>query len=327
MLSWKKVLAPLALLCAAAPARAQIEPSRHFSKEYQLRAVETIVRISILFEHNGVQGSGVCVGFDGKHSYILTCAHVLQGADRAADTRLEFFTERSYPNPSAVHTASFQFWLDKENDLGLIKVAATVPSRIAISPGDAELKVNTPVLAVGCGKSAPPVAQVGKLIGRDPLNDFLVDRGAIGGRSGGALISNHGLVGILARASDDRTHAVNLWKIHAFLKKTGHARLLPASREPEAPASVAGTVWVGSEDLEGFGELTFQLQKDGTAVMIDSKSTVKGTWTQDGAQVVIRFANCAYTGRFNGGTLAGQGRFFADGQGRGEPWNFRVARK
>src|SRR5262249_22604147 len=122
MFSWKTVLVPLALLCAAAPARAQIEPSRHFSKEYQFKAVQTIVRITILFQTNGTQGSGVCVGFDGTHSYILTCAHVLEGADRAATTKLEFFTERSYPNPSAVHTTGFQFCLDKANDLGLINL-------------------------------------------------------------------------------------------------------------------------------------------------------------------------------------------------------------
>jgi hypothetical protein len=54
-----------------------------------------------------------------------------------------------------------------------------------------------------------------------------MDRGAIGGRSGGALLSAGGLIGILARRSDGQTHAVNYWKIRRFLHSTGHGWLLP----------------------------------------------------------------------------------------------------
>src|SRR5262249_39165321 len=154
-------------------------------------------------------------------------------------------------------------------------------------------------------------------------------RGAVGGRSGGAIISAHGLIGILSRGREDCTVAVNHWKIHRFLKGTG--RVVSPKGAPGAPApgsaSLAGTTWKGSEDLDGFGKLTFQFHADGTAMMIDAKGTVKGTSAQQGPRVVIRFANCVYRGQVNGQRLSGSARFIENGRPRGQTWAFAVVKQ
>jgi hypothetical protein len=86
-------------------------------------------------------------------------------------------------------------------------------------------------------------------------------------------------------------------------------------------ADLADTSWQGGEDLAGFGELSFQFQNDGTAVMVDARSRVRGSWSQDGADVTIRFQNCVYQGRMQGGELSGTAQYL-DGD---QSWTFRVA--
>jgi hypothetical protein len=288
-----------------------------------MRGVQTVVRIRLDYQDQWVSGSGVCIGDNGQHTFILSCAHVIEGADKAKSTKVDFFSENKYPDPCYSATDGFTFWLDRDNDLALIKVAATGGTWTDICPPNAELKFNIPVLAIGCGKFTPPVAQVGKLAGQDNLKDFVINRGAIGGRSGGAVFSaQHGLIGIIARTSDDQTHAVNHWKIHRFLKNINYAGLLKKTDG----TSVAGTTWTGKENLQGFGKLTFEFQADGTATMIDAKNTVKGTWTQEGQKVVIRFSNCVYVGEIKGQQLSGTGQFMEKDQPKGKQWTFSVTR-
>jgi hypothetical protein len=90
---------------------------------------------------------------------------------------------------------------------------------------------------------------------------------------------------------------------------------------------MAGTTWSGTENLQGFGKLTFEFHGDGTAVMIDARSTVQGTWAQQGREVVIRFNNCVYVGEIQGQQMRGSAHFVENGQPRGEPWTFTVTRK
>jgi hypothetical protein len=225
----RKVLSVLALLWLALPARAQIEVSRHFGEDVQRRAFETIVRINVDHGNYAVQGSGVCIRSANGKSYILTCAHVLKDVEKAKGTVIEVFTRDSYPNPSKTYrTSGYRYWRNHKTDLALIVAKIDVPSSVKLCRKTTKVPVGTPVLAVGCGAGAPPVCQVGRVKGQDSDKDFVMDRGAIGGRSGGALVSASGLIGILARRSDDgETFAVNCWKIHQFLRSSGHSWLIP----------------------------------------------------------------------------------------------------
>jgi hypothetical protein len=212
-------------------AHAQIEKSKYCTEEAQFNSLEAVVRITLGFDGKLTLGSGCCVGGKNNYLYILSCAHVLETAANAKSTKIDFFTKAKYPNPERSITEPFTFWLDKDKDLALIKVPMTGKQRIFyICPEDVKLKWNIPVLCVGCGYGGPPVCQVGKLIAQDNRDDFVVDRGGIGGRSGGAVIAAQGLIGIHARGSDDRSYAVNFWKIHQFLNNLNHGWLL--KREP-----------------------------------------------------------------------------------------------
>lgn len=93
---------------------------------------------------------------------------------------------------------------------------------------------------------------------------------------------------------------------------------------PDTPvASVAGTVWTGTESLTSFGALTFEFHAGGKAVMIDAQATVNGNWAQTGDQVTITFQNCVYVGRIQGNVLAGTARYT---QGDPRDWTFSVTR-
>ncbi len=114
--------------------------------------------------------------------------------------------------------------------------------------------------------------------------------------------------------TDDRTWTFSL----------SFAGTTPPPQPPDVqPASVAGTVWTGTEALAGFGALTFEFHADGKAVMIDARSTVGGTWSQTGNQVTVIFRNCVYIGRIQGNVLAGNARAT---EGASRDWTFSVTR-
>ena len=93
---------------------------------------------------------------------------------------------------------------------------------------------------------------------------------------------------------------------------------------PEVNQSIsANGTWTGTENLAGFGNLTFVFQEGGKATMTDAKSTGNGSWTQTGRDVTIRFSNCVYTGQITGVVLQGTAQW-NDGT---RTWSFRVEKK
>jgi hypothetical protein len=92
-----------------------------------------------------------------------------------------------------------------------------------------------------------------------------------------------------------------------------------APQQHTAAKNVAGSTWTGSENLPGYGKLTFAFRAGGAVTMFDAKGETQGTWTQSGDQVAIRFNGCVYQGRINGQTLSGSGRLT-----QGQTWTFQV---
>ncbi len=104
----------------------------------------------------------------------------------------------------------------------------------------------------------------------------------------------------------------------------GHALALKRYVPPAPVAGgVAGTTWIGTESLKGFGALTMQFEPDGKAIMIDAKSTVNGQWTQVGHRVTITFQNCVYVGDVMGQTLSGNANY-TNGEGA---WTFSLTQR
>ncbi len=122
---------------------------------------------------------------------------------------------------------------------------------------------------------------------------------------------------------------------HAIWNPLGGAAQAPAPALNGGPApnanppvqlvaNIVGTTWNGSENLPGFGKLTFQFRAGGAATMIDAKATTEGNWTQNGNDVTINFQGCVYQGRINGQSISGSGRITTGGQA-GQTWSFQVA--
>lgn len=98
------------------------------------------------------------------------------------------------------------------------------------------------------------------------------------------------------------------------------------AQTPQGIPYLAGTIWVGSEDVFQLnGKLGFAFSADGKVVMADAhtvsnnpKTFIHGRWFQNGSLVEIRFSNCVYRGQLNGNYLSGTA------QGNGLQWAFRL---
>jgi hypothetical protein len=82
-------------------------------------------------------------------------------------------------------------------------------------------------------------------------------------------------------------------------------------------------VYTGTENLKGYGKLSFTLQSGGKVVMHDAKQTVHGTWSKSGNQVTLSFpqVGATYHGTMNGFQISGHAT-----DTKGQNWTFSVNR-
>jgi hypothetical protein len=92
---------------------------------------------------------------------------------------------------------------------------------------------------------------------------------------------------------------------------------------PLVPQPVQQQVWTGDEDLAGYGALTFRLQANGKAVMVDAKDSLVGAWAASGNTITLTFGggNIVYTGTIDGQTMSGTA---TDNR---KTWNFSLTRQ
>ncbi len=93
-----------------------------------------------------------------------------------------------------------------------------------------------------------------------------------------------------------------------------------ASAQAQNPPPQVSMVGVGSEDLQGFGPLTFRYFLGQRVEMTDAAGIVQGTWQINGNEVVMAFYNSTvmYRGTFQGNRLSGRA---SNGQ---VSWNWSV---
>jgi len=90
---------------------------------------------------------------------------------------------------------------------------------------------------------------------------------------------------------------------------------------------LTNTTWRGTENLAGFGALRFEFKKNNVVIMTDAARVVNGTWTRNGSDVTITFANCQYRGAIDGNVMTGTAHFTDPRFGpRAAPWTFTVTR-
>jgi hypothetical protein len=96
----------------------------------------------------------------------------------------------------------------------------------------------------------------------------------------------------------------------------------PKAQTVQTPGTFAGSTWSGSENLGGFGKLTFVFKDAKKAIMVDAKSTVEGSYEVKGQNITIRFGNCVYNGTINGNVLSGTAQYTSQNS---PTWAWNVA--
>jgi hypothetical protein len=83
-----------------------------------------------------------------------------------------------------------------------------------------------------------------------------------------------------------------------------------------------GAAWIGSETLQGYGQLEFRFEPNQVAVMKDRDGNSYGRWTKTNNQVRLTFydGTVVYDGRITDKTISGTAR-----NAKGS-WTFNVAR-
>ena len=97
----------------------------------------------------------------------------------------------------------------------------------------------------------------------------------------------------------------------------------PPPKGPDLAVELVKSVWMGTEDLSGFGKLRFDFCTSTEVVVRDAKDASTGKWKMTSATVRLVMAGSEYVGQVNGDTIIGTGR---SKQG-GVSWKFAVNRK
>ncbi len=87
------------------------------------------------------------------------------------------------------------------------------------------------------------------------------------------------------------------------------ASLAAPANANEQQANSNTNVWVGSENLPGYGRLEFRFADGGGVVMIDAREVSVGSFRRSGDTITITFPGRAtYTGTIEGSTMWGTAR-------------------
>jgi hypothetical protein len=200
--------------------RAQAQKDSVYSLAVQEAYLESVVRIKADEGPILSQGSGVCVAYDEKTGWavILTAAHVVKDAKQLS---FEVFTSASLPNAArSYESPEAKWWWNEKDDVAVIAVRMWVPRSARLANDPAAISKGDHVFSVGCGIGFPPVCDVGDITDFSENGDYVIRRGAVGGRSGGPLVGRQGVIGLVSRGRDGETTFVSLDKIHGLIKRT-----------------------------------------------------------------------------------------------------------
>jgi hypothetical protein len=106
-----------------------------------------------------------------------------------------------------------------------------------------------------------------------------------------------------------------------------------AGGAPEKPgveqkvAALPGTVWTGTEALEGGGKLRFAFRKDGKVLVSDVRDQpMTADFVQNQDAVEIRVEDTTYNGKIRDNTLSGKAAINS-GRFKGKTWNWSVQKQ
>lgn len=147
------------------------------------------------------------IGPGRARSYVLTAWHILQEEVDGALFEIDLYEDG---NPLRTERGRLVAH-DARLDLALVEVDSTQPHRFLANLPDRQdmkdMRVFTPIYAIGCPLGYPPLPTSGELTSRDKVLDgnhyWMVNAPTIFGNSGGGIYTAHThlLIGVLSRIS------------------------------------------------------------------------------------------------------------------------------
>ena len=199
--------------------------------------MDASARLRIVTGDSEVKGSGTVIESRPGRTIILTCSHVLRGANE--DTRVEVDLFRD--GKPVTYLGSI-IGGDPEADVGLISIRTSedVYPAIPVASLGQTPKAGAQVSSIGCGGGEAPSREQLRVteVNRYKGPDTVVCTGTpIQGRSGGGLFDADGvLVGVCFAADETGKRGVycGLRPIHDLLNKFSLAHLAPADVPDQA---------------------------------------------------------------------------------------------
>jgi S1-C subfamily serine protease len=206
--------------------------SDDFTQSAQVSAVSATVQIRN--PSRKTAGSGVLMGKNGPHVYVLTANHIVEGEE---GLEVAVFSADSYPKPKAVYrTGRVVAAARGLADLALVRLTTDDPlpevrlcpaKQLPTSPG-------FPGLTVGCAGGDEPTCLLCKVAGKTRARRpngketalvWEIDEKLAAGRSGGPLLDKRGfLLGICSGTNGDKTYFTHAQEIINFLRREGFRR-------------------------------------------------------------------------------------------------------
>lgn len=147
------------------------------------------------------------IGPGRARSYVLTAWHILQEEVDGALFEIDLYEDGSPLRTERGRLVAH----DARLDLALVEVDSTQPHRFLANLPDRQdmkdMRVFTPIYAIGCPLGYPPLPTSGELTSRDKVLDgnhyWMVNAPTIFGNSGGGIYTAHThlLIGVLSRIS------------------------------------------------------------------------------------------------------------------------------
>jgi S1-C subfamily serine protease len=203
--------------------------AREVSKERKEAALTATVRL--VNAAGRCEGSGAVVGRSGPHVYVLTAAHVVDGADKV---EIHTYSAAAPPEEKAVYKSGEVVARTKDGrDLALVRLATKdeLPSLRVCPPRRVPAERGFAAVTVGCSDGKPPSCRdetvAGKKLIRRPgdkeaVLTWEVKERPAAGRSGGPLVDARGyLLGVCSGAGGREGYYGHTDAVHGFLKENG----------------------------------------------------------------------------------------------------------
>ena len=194
------------------------------------RAVAATARVRI---GDRPAATAVAVGRDKGFLYLLTAAHVVEGADMSKLT-LEFFTAGIRPESAFTLRGARAVVRRPIADLALLQVPVDPEQAVAVlplvPPNASPKRFPFEGVSVGCSHGEPPTCERETLLGKrltvrredDVAFFWQAEKAQARGRSGGPLLDAEGrVVGVSTATSLGKGYYVHASEIHAALKTEG----------------------------------------------------------------------------------------------------------